>query len=301
MMEAGKEVCGETTGRRQKDRETWWWTERVQAAIKEKKKKFKIWQRTKNERDQQMFKESRSKAKREVAIAKRIAWERWYQQREGTKKQNDMYKLAKQMKRERKDLENSKYIRDENGNILVDERHIMERWKRYFQLLLNEENEYEVEELERMEGPVEEIKIEEVERAVGKMKNNKAPGPSGVTGELFKYAGQGALREMTRRLNEIVTQERIPEQWTGSLTVPIYKGKGDSMECGKYRGVRLLEQGLKVFETIVEERLRKCVVIDRCQFGFCKGRSTTEAIHTLRDMQEKYLEKGKELHHIFVD
>ena len=116
-----------------------------------------------------MYKELRSKAKREVAIAKRFAWERWDQQREGTKQQNDMYKLVKQMRRERRDLENSKYIRDENGNILVDERHIMERWKRYFQLLLNEENEYEMEELERVEGPVEEIKIEEVEKAVGKI------------------------------------------------------------------------------------------------------------------------------------
>ena len=37
MMEAGKEVCGETTGRRQKDRETWWWTECRQPSKRRRK------------------------------------------------------------------------------------------------------------------------------------------------------------------------------------------------------------------------------------------------------------------------
>jgi len=28
--------------------------------------------------------------------------------------------------------------------------------------------------------------------------------------------------------------------WKSSVILPIYKGKGDPMECGSYRGIRLL-------------------------------------------------------------
>ena len=38
------EFCGETTGRRQRDRKTWWWKEEVQFAVREKKLAFKSWQ-----------------------------------------------------------------------------------------------------------------------------------------------------------------------------------------------------------------------------------------------------------------
>jgi len=32
----------------------------------------------------------------------------------------------------------------------------------------------------------------------------------------------------------------IPEDWKSSVILPIYKGKGDPMECGPYRGIKLL-------------------------------------------------------------
>jgi len=42
---------------------------------------------------------------------------------------------------------------------------------------------------------------------------------------------------------------------TGKVVLPylssIYKGKGDAMACGKYRGVRLLEHGMKVYEYVL--------------------------------------------------
>ncbi len=42
------------------------------------------------------------------------------------------------------------------------------------------------------------------------------------------------------------------------------------------------------------------VKIDECQFGFQGGKSTTDAIFIVRQVQEKYVEK-KELFHVFVD
>ena len=50
-----------------------------------------------------------------------------------------------------------------------------------------------------------------------------------------------------------------------------------------------------------EARVRKILKIDSMQFGFMAGRSTTDAIFIVRQLQEKYLAKNKELWMDFVD
>jgi len=40
-----------------------------------------------------------------------------------------------------------------------------------------------------------------------------------------------------------VNKGSIPEDWKSSVVLPIYKGKADPMECGSYRGIKLLEHG----------------------------------------------------------
>ena len=46
------------------------------------------------------------------------------------------------------------------------------------------------------------------------------------------------------------------------MVLPIYKGKGDPMQCGSYRGIKLLEHAMKVVETIFEHRIRHQIEID---------------------------------------
>ena len=41
IMEAGREIFGETTGRFSRRRETWWWNKTVQQRIKEKNEAYK--------------------------------------------------------------------------------------------------------------------------------------------------------------------------------------------------------------------------------------------------------------------
>ena len=56
------------------------------------------------------------------------------------------------------------------------------------------------------------------------------------------------------------------------------------MECGNYRGVRLLDHGMKVYEYVLEKRLRKIVDIGNYQFGFRQGLSTTGPIFIVRQL-----------------
>ena len=74
----------------------------------------------------------------------------------------------------------------------------------------------------------------------------------------------------------------MPDEWRKSVLIPIYKDKGDSKECGNYRGIKLMSHTMKWWERVVEARLRQEVVIGDQQFGFMPRRSTTDAIFGLR-------------------
>ena len=58
---------------------------------------------------------------------------------------------------------------------------------------------------------------------------------------------------------------------------------------------------MKVVERIFEHRIRQQIVIDDMQFGFMKGKGTTDAIFLARQMQENFRVKGKKLYFGFVD
>ena len=93
----------------------------------------------------------------------------------------------------------------------------------------------------------------------------------------------------------------MPNDWRKSRMVPIFKGKGDVLECNNYRGIKLMSHTMKLWERIIEARLSEITKIADNHFGFGPGKSTTEPIFALRMLQEKYREKSKELYVVFVD
>ena len=47
-----------------------------------------------------------------------------------------------------------------------------------------------------------------------------------------------------------------------------YKGKGDALDRGSYRGIKLLDRIMKVLECVLESLIRSQVDINNLQFGF---------------------------------
>ena len=85
--------------------------------------------------------------------------------------------------------------------------------------------------------------------------------------------------------------------------MPLYKGKGDTRECGSYRGISLLSVVGKVYGRVLIERVIECTdgAIGGEQCGFRKGMSCSDQVFAVRQICEKKLEKHQEVFWGFMD
>jgi len=133
--------------------------------------------------------------------------------------------------------------------VTVDEKGIKASWKEYIEKLMSEENEWDNRILAAVkEGPADCIRIDKVATALKKMKRHRAPGLSGLVAEMIQATGDTGTQLIMDLCNGIVKEGCIQEDWKSSVVLPIYKGKGDPIECGSYRGIKLLEHAMRVVE-----------------------------------------------------
>lgn len=107
---------------------------------------------------------------------------------------------------------------------------------------------------------------------------------------------------LLKLFHKIQQQAKIPNDWTIGLILPIHK-KGDRTDCNNYRGITLLSVVMKVYEQIIENRLRVVVepTLTETQSGFRKGRSTQDHVFTLKDIIYKSLTTDKKVYMAFLD
>ena len=221
---------------------------------------------------------------------------------EDDKSSRKIFKIAKQTVKDGKDVIGNGCVRDEMGTLCVGERERCEVWKRHMEKVMNEENEWDgIVEAAVVHGPLERVTKEEVKDAIKHMKLGRAAGVSDVAVEHIAASGVVGVEVITEICNRVLDGVCIPDDWRYSVLVPLYKGKGDVRDCGAYRGVKLLEHGMKVLERVFERRLRAVVDIDEMQCGFMPGKGTVDALFMVRILQEKYMRKNRKLYMCFVE
>ena len=115
-------------------------------------------------------------------------------------------------------------------------------------------------------------------------------------------ASSDICSKMTADLtNSTIRDNTMSNKWNHSIIISLYKGKGEALDRGNYWGLKLTENILKVIERIIEDLICNIVKIDDMPFGFMSGRGTTDAIFIVRQIQEAYIRKNRNLHFAFVD
>ena len=207
------------------------------------------------------------------------------------------------MKSDAKDVEGGKRIKGRDGRIGFSQEDRCKIWKEHnMERIMNEENAWDHKvDAAMAEGPVAKLSHKEVKEAIRKMKQGKAAGLSEVTTEMIVAGGRIAEKVMLRLCKRVLDGKEIPNEWKTSVVVPTFKGKEDVMNCGSYRGVKLLENGMKIIERVLERRIRALIDFDDAQFGFMPGKGTIDALFLVRRLQEEHRAKDKKMYMCFVD
>ncbi|KAK3514307.1 hypothetical protein QTP70_013636 [Hemibagrus guttatus] len=120
IRETARKVMGVSSGRRKEDKETWSWNEEVQDSIQRKRLAKKKWDMDRTEENRQEYKELQRRVKREVSKAKQKAYDELYTSLDTREGERDLYRLARQRARDRKDVQQVRVIKDRDGRVLTN-------------------------------------------------------------------------------------------------------------------------------------------------------------------------------------
>ena len=110
--------------------------------------------------------------KRVISSAKEKKQKEWANDLNDSECQNEIFRMAKQMVKERQDITGLNCIKVASGKVIVDDKRIKDSWKEYMEKLMNEENEWDHKlTAEVKEGPADCITMDEVRAALKEMKN----------------------------------------------------------------------------------------------------------------------------------
>ncbi|XP_050421358.1 uncharacterized protein LOC126833839 [Adelges cooleyi] len=261
-----------------------------------------------DEESKRQYKTLRNKINREAKKAKEMWIEKNCEEIDNMMKYNQQdkaYKLIKRYFNEKKSQ--CTHVKDKEGNLLIDEIAIANRWKEYVEELYGEEINTDL----LVETPTDgdfdsnadtRILKSEFEDALQTMKKNKAPGPDELNTELLQQTGDEIKNALYELLCQIYETGKIPRDFGCSRLVILPK-KPRANQCENFRTLSLISHAAKLLAIIVSKRISKRIEarLANDQYGFRKNKGTREAILGLRVIIEKQIERQKITYMAFVD
>ena len=145
------------------------------------------------------------------------------------------------------------------------------------------------------------ITSKEMNEAIKKLKRKKSLGPDGIPNEIFIEAEPKTRNILCSIIHEIHNKENIPKSWLDGEIKRLYKGKGVKGKCSNERGITLASNFGKVYERILNERVKKEVHITEAQGGGITGNATVDHLIVLKEAIRQIRKRGKTAYIAFLD
>ncbi|ETN86181.1 hypothetical protein NECAME_01307 [Necator americanus] len=195
------------------------------AAIREKKSKYKLCWRTRQPEDWAAYLAANREAKKAVSKANSDRYKAVYDMLDTTEGERAVYRLVRVRHRSTLDMEHTKIVKGADGAVLRRSGQILERWREYYNHLCNKEFCHPaIPGVPSVEGPVLPITAVEVSAALTIMKSNKTTGPDNIPADVWKLLGDEGPRGSQLYLTRSLQKDGL--QTFGKLPWPCLSGKG---------------------------------------------------------------------------
>jgi len=164
--------------------------------------------------------------------------------------------------------------------------------------------------------------MEEIQNTVLEMKNNKASGPDGIPIEFFFFKAFFSKSDLSNNQDDSsddhyskcakcllslfnkIWDGDFPEEWNSASIISIPK-KGDLSDCNNYRGISLINVGLKNISKIVTNRIANYALEHKFvrpeQFGFRNKEEYTSLYISFREICQRRKFQGNFTYLAFLD
>lgn len=291
--------------RRYKNKE--WYDLECQEEISKREKARKIMIQTKTMESKHKFELQRKACKGLLREKKRKHMVKYLETIEEKYRNREIRNFYQGVKKVKRGYQSKTILcQDKQGNLIGNQEKAIERWAEYFEELLNksvdERENPEIFDSDIIEPNVEKPTFEDIRNIIKSLKNNRSAGEDAVQAEMLKYGGEIVETMVYELIEEIWEKEEMPRSWRDAIICPIHK-KGDQTNCNNYRGIALLNVTYKVLATCIKNRLNQYAdkILGEYQSGFRRGRSVTDQIYVLREIQSISHEHKLPTHLLFVD
>ncbi|CAF5066742.1 unnamed protein product, partial [Rotaria magnacalcarata] len=296
-----------------------WMTDEIMNKVDEKSAAYVKWQNHRGTADEDKYKGKytvlRKVVKNMINERQIEYWNKVSSEIETAITQHDpatAYAIIRRFKSGKQDVQNMSVKK--KGTMLLRSDEKLERWREHFEeLLVNVNSAVGTHTIDSISIPnISTLEIqrqdkiptlEEIQLALSQMKSKKAPGNDGIIVDILKAGGTPGLIWLKELSVEIWENERIPENWSSAILIPLFKNKGDKTSCDNYRGICLLNVVSKLLTRVILNRIQ--IMIDQQlleqQVGFRSNRSTVDQIFIVNMIMEKASEYDIPLFICFID
>lgn len=131
------------------------------------------------------------------------------------------------------------------------------------------------------------ITEEEIKETISNLKNNKAPGTDGFSGEYYKVFMNDLSPILCKVYNYALQSGDPPKSWSEAIISVLHKEGKDPIQCTSYRPISLLCVDYKILTSIMAKRIQKYIkkVIKPDQTGFIQGRQGSNNVRRALNLQ----------------
>ncbi len=126
-------------------------------------------------------------------------------------------------------------------------------------------------------------------------------GPEDLPNEIFIEANHQTIQTYTEIINKIHKTTKIPKEWKIGYVKRVYKGKGTKGKCFNERGITLASNFGKLYERIINDRIKREINITSAQAGRMEGNATVDHLITLKQAIQAIRKKGKTAYIVFLN